>query len=434
MKSQNRLTITLFMMMLIGMFVMALPATAQENCEVTSINGAVLRSGPSIDDERRSALPAGDTSPVVDAQLGILGFVWWQLDNGAWVREDLVTESAGCDVLSAPLLESDEITCTVTGLVGGGNLRAEPSDDADLIASIAEGETRTVFNSQDDANGQMWWQLTNGTWIRADLVSESEGCTNFDTNPDFEPVYADDNTCVVTGLEGGGILRAEPNSESAQDGVIGAGQAFIALETQADLNGQNWWRLSNGRWVREDLVSESSACNDLLEFTETEIVADANTCVVTGLEGGAVLRTGAGSDFESAGALGFGESRIATRAQDDINGQQWWRLSNGRWVRADLVSESEACATIGETGDTNAAPIADEDTCVVTGLPGGGILRSQANSDGDNMGQFGEGQQRIALEGQRDLNGQVWWRLNNDTWIREDLVTESEACANLIDG
>ena len=186
--------------------------------------------------------------------------------------------------------------------------------------------------------------------------------------------------------------------------------------------------------MREDLVSESEACSSLFEFGAEEVIVDENTCLVTALEGGAVLRSGAGSDFESAGALGFGESRIATRAQDDINGQQWWRLTNGRWVRADLVEESAGCETLGETGSSTADPVADADTCVVTGLPGGGILRSEANANSDNLGQYGEGQRRVALEGQRDLDGQVWWRLNNNAWIREDLVTESDACEALIGG
>jgi uncharacterized protein YgiM (DUF1202 family) len=164
------------------------------------------------------------------------------------------------------------------------------------------------------------------------------------------PTFAQgDSDCTVTAIDGA-VLRSGPDTSFETAGALGAGESRAVTRSQDDLGGQTWWRLSSGAWVREDLVSESAGCDTLGEVAETvDIgVSDAvgDECVVTALDG-AVLRSGPGTSFESAGALGAGESRNVIRQQDDLGGQTWWRLSNGDWVREDLVNESPGCDTLG---------------------------------------------------------------------------------------
>jgi uncharacterized protein YgiM (DUF1202 family) len=189
--------------------------------------------------------------------------------------------------------------------------------------------------------------LSNGDWVREDLVSESAGCDTLGAEMEEEMVETGStDECVVTAINGA-VLRSGAGIAFETAGALGAGESRTVIRSQVDLGGQTWWRLSGGAWVREDLVNESPGCDTLGEEDGgSETSAAADECVVTAIDG-AVLRRGPDTSFETAGALGAGESRAVIRSQDDLGGQTWWRLSNGAWVREDLVNESPGCDTLG---------------------------------------------------------------------------------------
>jgi hypothetical protein len=68
-------------------------------------DGVNLRRGPGTDFGVAGTLSAGDAPAVTGQAQGADGFVWWNLDNGNWVRSDVVTEDGPCDsvpVVGAP--------------------------------------------------------------------------------------------------------------------------------------------------------------------------------------------------------------------------------------------------------------------------------------------------------------------------------------------
>jgi hypothetical protein len=56
------------------------------------------------------------------------------------------------------------------------NLRAEPNTSAELIGSF-EATDRAVAIGQRQDDGQTWWELENGAWIRGDRVIARGSCT-----------------------------------------------------------------------------------------------------------------------------------------------------------------------------------------------------------------------------------------------------------------
>lgn len=73
-------------------------------CNVTTRYGVNLRTGPGDGYAQTGSRPYNDTF-AVDAQFfGADGYIWWRvgdgsIDNGLWVREDLVTEQGACNSL-----------------------------------------------------------------------------------------------------------------------------------------------------------------------------------------------------------------------------------------------------------------------------------------------------------------------------------------------
>jgi hypothetical protein len=74
--------------------------TAAGSCTVTGSN-VNLRSGPGTNFDRVGVLAAGTTMNVVGQATGADGFVWFNLDNGNWVRSDVVTADGDCANLPA---------------------------------------------------------------------------------------------------------------------------------------------------------------------------------------------------------------------------------------------------------------------------------------------------------------------------------------------
>lgn len=69
---------------------------AEDACVITA-NGLVnQRNGPGTSFDQVGTLSNGETRIVVGRAVSTNGFMWWQLEDNAWVREDTVTISGIC--------------------------------------------------------------------------------------------------------------------------------------------------------------------------------------------------------------------------------------------------------------------------------------------------------------------------------------------------
>lgn len=78
------------------------------------------------------------------------------------------------EVLSAA--PDTALACVIRPAGAQVNLRAEPSTNADIVGSLTQGQAMLAEGQSDGADGFMWWQLTNGAWIRDDVALSSESC------------------------------------------------------------------------------------------------------------------------------------------------------------------------------------------------------------------------------------------------------------------
>lgn len=65
--------------------------------------------------------------------------------------------------------------CWVTA-IGNVRRRSGPGTTFDQVGSLAADQAVGADGQAVDASGQSWYRLLNGSWVRADLVLESEGC------------------------------------------------------------------------------------------------------------------------------------------------------------------------------------------------------------------------------------------------------------------
>lgn len=65
-------------------------------CEVRAANAVNRRSAPNTNASSPGQLAAGSVARVIGQTKGEDGFVWWQLDDNSWVRDDVITAVGDC--------------------------------------------------------------------------------------------------------------------------------------------------------------------------------------------------------------------------------------------------------------------------------------------------------------------------------------------------
>lgn len=420
---------SLILLIIISLAQPGLRAThAQGNdCTVRSIQGAVTRSGPSTDFEQAGVLIQGEERDATAAESDSAGQTWWRLTSGEWVREDLVTETEGCDELNSVVMDVSGIggsICVVTS-ISGTITRTGPDTAFEPAEELAAGLSARVIAAEASESGYVWWQLDNETWVREDLVAETDGCEQREPEVTAEPPPNGETQCVLVVLAGGANTRAEPTSQSELRAPLAEGTQHISVEGRSDVSGQRWWQLSSGAWVREDLVRESPGCDDF-GMRRIENVDATEICVLTALEDGANTRTGPSVTFEPRGALTFGEQVLAlSYSLNDADDARWWRLASGAWVSEEAVRESEGCAqlvSVNEQRDSS-------ETCQATST-NGAITRTGPGITFEPRSIIPAGESIEILNRSADMSGYTWWLLASGDWVREDMVTESAGCEN----
>lgn len=69
------------------------------DCRVSTDSPVNRREGASTDFARVGQLLAGENSPAIAQTIGTDGFIWWQLDDDSWVRDDVVDTMGFCNRL-----------------------------------------------------------------------------------------------------------------------------------------------------------------------------------------------------------------------------------------------------------------------------------------------------------------------------------------------
>jgi hypothetical protein len=76
-----------------------IPGSGSGVCEATSSGDINKREGPGTDFGRAGQLRGGRPAEVIAFAEGDDDFIWYQLEDETWVREDLVTLTGPCDDL-----------------------------------------------------------------------------------------------------------------------------------------------------------------------------------------------------------------------------------------------------------------------------------------------------------------------------------------------
>ncbi len=72
------------------------------DCDITALSVINTRSGPGVAFGVQDALTPNVPAQGIAQDVGADGIIWWQIEGGSWVREDVVEETENCYLLPPP--------------------------------------------------------------------------------------------------------------------------------------------------------------------------------------------------------------------------------------------------------------------------------------------------------------------------------------------
>ncbi|MBN1283773.1 MAG: SH3 domain-containing protein [Anaerolineae bacterium] len=97
---------------------------------------------------------------------------WWRK---SYVQNHYFIIHSALGMAGLALLEPPSGACSVTAY-GNVNRRSGPSTDYEVLDTLRAGESADVIGEDVDAEGFVWWQLSDATWVRSDVVRASDDC------------------------------------------------------------------------------------------------------------------------------------------------------------------------------------------------------------------------------------------------------------------
>jgi uncharacterized protein YraI len=81
-------------------------------------------------------------------------------------------------------LESQPLPVCTISAPRNVNKRTSPGTNYPVAGILGKGQQAQVDGQYTDAAGNRWWRLTDGSWVRSDIVTEQDDCT---TAPQISP-------------------------------------------------------------------------------------------------------------------------------------------------------------------------------------------------------------------------------------------------------
>lgn len=279
------------------------------------------------------------------------------------------------------------------------NVRSGAGTNHDQVDTLYSGDTVVIVET-DKVGDAMWGRCASG-WIALENTNYSGGSISQDGSSG--------------GFGTSGTTTANVNVRSGAGtnyGIVGSllkGSAVTILETKT-VNGVQWGRIGNSRWVCMTYVSTGSGSNgSIWEGGEGDNNGEYTYGTVTG--SAVNVRKGAGLDQAVVGSVTKGD-RVKIYEQTTVSNTPWGRTDKG-WVCMNYV-KLDASEREEEKKD---------DEVIASGVTTANLnVRSAAGTNNAIVGALTKGSKVEILE-KTTVSGQSWGRIAANKWICLSYVT-----------
>lgn len=217
-------------------------------------------------------------------------------------------------------------------------LETEISDIASL--SFRPDGTALIYGGADSA---AWlWDLAGDNHALLDGHSGTVSALAY--SPDGQVIASGDSEAVRLwdANTGTSLATLTPASAGVVNSLAFSPDGSI-LASGGDTGGVVIWGTSSAGGQQAAAPDNTGGTTETTTMEET--TASALTCTITA-PSSANLRGGPGTNFDRAGSLSAGQTVTADGQTTGADGMTWYRLTDGAWVRGDVVSAPAECASV----------------------------------------------------------------------------------------
>jgi hypothetical protein len=197
-----------------------------------------LRTGPSLNNAIIVAMPEGAVVTLIEGPFARDGFNWWHVSLGNIL-------GFAADAGLAPAAQNGLAKGVVAQVVNTPflHLRASPSLECEIIATMPEGATVTILSdSPIMADGFQWWKVSFdglvgfavGTWLAPVAQGTPQSCVATCLAPDEDAVV------VVVFLN----LRRDHSLNCDILAQMNQGTVVHIIDGPVIQDGHQWWRVN----------------------------------------------------------------------------------------------------------------------------------------------------------------------------------------------
>lgn len=415
---RKQLFVSIMMLVLLGASLVALAQDSPQfeiGSEATvsaELQFLLMHQEPDADSPAVEAVLGGSVVTIIDGPATVGADVWWQIQSPSggegWVPifldgiqtligDDSTSSSSADSATPTPsatamptaqtgFTESNaanntlEIGDTVT--IGGEALvvtiHAEPDADSSILEAVVSGLQLEILDDAVEVDGVLWWNVRSLSGNEGWIPSVVDGQTVFSgpsvtTRSGIEIVIGESVTVIVTDFL---LVYTEPSSEADVLEAVTSGIDVIVLDGPVETDGENWWQI--------------------------ETVVGTNGWVLEAIDGVDTLYP-AGSTPPATPTPSLTPTLPPT-----------------------ATPQPTATPTATEVPNIS-RPLPD---CVIT-------ARSTVNkrngpgTNFDSPGQLTSGTSITGLLQTEGTDGFTWWQLDDESWVRSDVVGNSLDCFRL---
>lgn len=240
---------------------------------------------------------------IVEEQDDSRGYTWGKLSTGKGWISLRYTSSVDAD---GSVSTDYDVKVTASSL----NVRAKATSSSAVVDVLKKGEVVTIAAEKDDANGNTWGKLDDGTgWIFLQYTSVTDSSGSFDEY---------DVKVTAASL----YIREKANQNSEAVGFLRKGNIMTIVAEAEDSSGNAWGKLENGDgWISLKYTTKVSSTPD---FAQYKVKVTVNS-----------LRIRASASASSAITGGLVKGNVVTIVAEK-NG--WGKLSTGAgWIYLDYT-------------------------------------------------------------------------------------------------
>ncbi len=404
------------------------------------------------------------------------GNKWYKLEGDGWIYSKYVTEDEGhvhsynsvgkCTICNAnfPLNISNKdmkMEVIKTNSSGTAPAHKTPYGDADVTKRYSKGDKVSVTGSAKNAAGNLWYKLSDGSWMVSDYLTElKEHTHNYnsvgkctvcgETFPLSISKKDMKMEVVKTNSSDTAPAHTTPYGDADVTKRYSKGDKINVVGSAKNAAGNLWYKLSDGSWMVYDYLAEyKEHTHDYNSVGKCTVCGETFPLSITSLSKTMQVSSTNSSGTAPAHKTPYGDADITKRYSkgDKVSvvgsaknafGNLWYKLSDGSWLVADYLTEVKAhthdynsvgkCTVCGETFPLSITSLSKTMQVSSTNSSGTAPAHKTPYGDADITKRYSKGDKVSVVGSAKNAFGNLWYKLSDGSWLVSDYLTEVKAC------